>query len=334
MIRTANPPALGSKGRLTGRRPAHLWTKLARLTPLIASLLLASGTASAQTTDGEPQGSHCLNKPQRGLYLEQTLGGVATPLGAENQMSLTWCTPLIRKPHVLFDYTNIELGFTDYTSPAYTQQGIFARIIPLSLIQLFGEITALVIWPVNMEATGHYELSGYDADFSGSALPGDEAVSSFGWAARGGAALRAGVDIGPTEVLVLNKFMAEYWSMRSDGFYYHLRNDLPLRSQDLVLNNMGLAVLGIPVHPNVNLRIGLMDELYYVPESGHLSNIAAGVVTFNVAHAGKWIVDLQPLVRIGYRTHHPIRAGQFHVLTAINLYYDFRRRKNGQVPPQ
>ena len=125
----------------------------------------------------------------------------------------------------------------------------------------------------------------------------------------------------------------QYWGIKSDGYYYNMRDDMPLKGQDVVFGNDSIVGVGIPLHPNIRLRVGAMDELRIAPQASRVHNILGGLIAVSLKRAGHAIRDLTVLARIGARTHHTMRKGGFHLLIAANLYWDLSQKRPSKRAP-
>mgnify|MGYP000160837177 CR=1 FL=1 len=111
------------------------------------------------------RGKHCLDEQKNKLLLEHFMGGSINPLGIENQLVLTYCTPFIEKPGILFDFTKLEFGLANYISPTHIHVGPTVRFAPLSFLILRAELTGFYIWPIPLQGAGFIMTKGYD-DFN------------------------------------------------------------------------------------------------------------------------------------------------------------------------
>ena len=118
--------------------------------PLLAAILLSLAFAGVARADeapatppkgGEtseptaPTGQNCLGEPSTKLVMSNVLGIKWGGWGVEHQLRLGVCTPLVRKPGVLFDFSYIEGGLIVHTSPIYTMPGVYLQVAPLSILQ-------------------------------------------------------------------------------------------------------------------------------------------------------------------------------------------------------
>jgi len=299
---------------------------------LSACLVAARAEAgpTMQLARASPTGKHCLNEPRTKLLLNQTLGAQLNPLGAEHQLTLSVCTPLIEKPGLLFDYTNVEAGVLNYLSPAYTHLGGFVSITPLSIFQLRAEASGLFIWPLPIDGAGYFPYASYQGDFSTAARPKEEAGSAMGYSLGLSATLRGEVGLGQGKKLLLaDTLLTEYWSAGDAPYWYVLRRDVIAKRGDVVLKNSGALLFEIAATDNIAIRAGLLDDMVIVPGSDYIGNLAAGIVTMMFKSVGRVAKNLQPFVRVGVYTHHAFRDGQPSALAGFNVVYDL----NPAPPP-
>src|SRR5689334_22412480 len=85
---------------------------------IVVGLLLVSSVATAAP-------EQCLGTGRTQNILDVTLLGVANPVGLEHQVRFSVCVPLIRRPGLLFDYTQVEVGLYQYLSPVCVIHGAF-----------------------------------------------------------------------------------------------------------------------------------------------------------------------------------------------------------------
>jgi hypothetical protein len=131
---------------------------MASRAPVIQVGVVLVLVASASIANAEPR--PCLDEPGAKLILDETLVGVINPLGVENQLKVSYCRPLFERPGLLFDYTSIEAGLYNYTSPIYVQQGAFVQATPLSPLVVRAEAAGVQYWPLPIDGAGYYAVSG------------------------------------------------------------------------------------------------------------------------------------------------------------------------------
>jgi hypothetical protein len=295
-----------------------------------SAALLAASTSLADTTrPAAPAhaGKHCLDEGRSKAIVNQTLAGQVNPLGSEHHLLLSVCVPLIRTPGVLYDFTNIEVGLSNYLSPTYVHQGGFLTITPLSVIQLRAEFSGIYIWSIPIDGAGYYPYQSFEGDFSNEARPAETAGHARGSTFNVSATLRGQVGL-PKDLslLLANTVLAEHWNIGPAPFYYNLRRDIILQKSDWTVRNTFAALVEIPISENLAVRAGVTDELTTAPSSGYATNVAALLATGLVRRYGSTIRNLQLFVRAGIYTHHAsvnkFRTGEANLITGVNVLYD------------
>lgn len=300
---------------------------------VVAALTLAPGAARGQveTDDGSCPGAHCLGDGCAKLILNQFLGGKLNPLGVEHRLELGTCFPLIRKPGMLFDYTNVRFGAINYVSPTYAHLGGFFAISPLSILELRAEVSGVSFWPIPMDRTGYNAVAGYDAAFGPDALPAGNGGSAWGVMAAFKPTLRARVGLGksPLSLVINDGLTFEFWKVGDQDYYYNCRRDLVLAQQDWLLANTAIVAIEIPVHPNATLMLGAMDDLNYVPASEYLDHKLSGVVSIRLDRLGKGMRDFQPFVTVGAYEQHAEFDDQLWIGIGIAAAYPLKNLGGG-----
>lgn len=295
-----------------------------------SAVLFAAPLAYSQTTRplaAAPAGKHCLDESRTKVVLNQTLAGQLNPLGAEHQLLLSVCVPLIKTPGVLYDFTNIEGGLVNYLSPTYVHQGGFLSITPLSVLQIRAEFTGIYIWSIPINGAGYFPYQSYDGDFSKEARPAEKALHARGSSFGVSATLRGKIDL-PKEIdlLLVNTTLVEQWTIGPEPYYYNLRRDILLAQGDWTVRNTFASLAEIPITPNFAVRAGVTDELTTAPSSGYATNVAALLATALVRRYGDTIRNLQFFVRGGIYTHHAsankFRAREGNAIAGVNVLYD------------
>src|SRR5262249_20119649 len=127
--------------------------------------LFPSKIALAQRMEKQPniqavsKGQHCLGEEKQKLLLEHFLAGSINTLGIGKTLRLSLCTPLITKPGILFDLTNVEFGIHVLTSPTDVSVGPFINVTPLSFLVLRAEAYGFGIWPIPLQGAGFISLN-------------------------------------------------------------------------------------------------------------------------------------------------------------------------------
>jgi hypothetical protein len=312
---------------------------LLALAATLAAALTLAAPAAAQTPrvlQVAPTGKHCLDESRTKVILSQTLGGQLNPLGGEHQLALSMCTPLIRTPGILYDYTNIEGGLVNYLSPTYVHQGGFLSITPLSVLQLRAEFTGIYIWTLPLNGAGYFPFSSYDGDFTDELRPPEKAATASGSAFSFTATLRGQIGIRPgLDLLLANTLLAEYFSIGTEAYYHNLRRDILAARSDWILKNTTAVLAEYKLTDNLALRGGFANDVTVVPESGYVTNITGLLATFLVRRIGGTIRNFQPFVRVGVYTHHgssaKFRTGEMYGLAGANVLYELSA--SGDDPP-
>lgn len=321
------------------------------LVAVSAVLLALSGPSYAQRAaaklplpPGKPRqpgtGAHCLGEEKTKLVLNHTLVGAVNPLGLENQLRLSVCTPLIRKPGILFDFTNLEVGLANYISPTHIHLGPYLNLTPLSFLVLRSEVTGFFIWPLPLPGAGFVPVQDY-ADFSEKTLdppltgPGS-GRRAFGVRTALGVTLQGKIPLtSRLSLAIVNAFTSEYWYVRPvdeylpgepQGFFYLARRDVVARTGgDWVVANTSAALLMIKAHENYVVRVGATNDLVAVPSSGYVGNIVAGVAAVLVRNVSTIARDLQLFVRVGGYTNHAYRGG-ITLAAGLDIYYELIKK--------
>jgi hypothetical protein len=292
-------------------------------------------------------GQHCLGEERQKLLLDHYLAGSINPLGIGQVLRLSLCTPLITKPGLMFDLTNIEVGALLLNSPTYVSFGGFVNLVPLSILVLRAEADGFYIWPTPLEGAGFITLP-TSRDFtkvslSPSPFGPNPATTASGGRILLGATLRGELPIGKwLSIAVTDSINGEYWRV-SDGtwaqaaalghsVFYVARRDVVLNGPgDWLLMNTAALLLGINAHPNVTVRVGATDDLVFVPSqkenstyscsgnepdpatiqyqpsSGYIGNVAAGVVAVTIKNLRGLARDFSFFMRVGGFTNHAFR---------------------------
>lgn len=317
--------------RLRSLTTAAALSPVALLTLLTLLTVLTFGAPAAaepaEPVEPAPPGKHCLDEARTKVIISQTLGGQLNPLGSEHQLALYMCAPLIRKPGVLYDFTNIEGGIVNYLSPAYVHQGGFLSITPLSVLQLRAEFTGIYIWTLPLNGAGYFSVPSYDAPASDDSRSPDKAETAKGSAFSLSATVRGQVALrGSLDLLFLNTLLAEYFTIGDEPYYHNLRRDIIAAQSDWILKNTTAALLEFKLTDNLAVRAGLANDVTFVPASGYASNIFGILATALVRRYGPTIRNLQPLLRAGvytnYASSNNFRAGGLYGLIGVNVLYD------------
>ncbi len=330
------------------------------LLPLLVTLLAPLAAQAQRVSVPSPirpsptaSGAHCLGEPTNKLTLEHTLAGSINPLGIGNQVRLGWCTPLIRKPGLLFDYTNFDIGALVTNSPTDVNVGVQMFLSPLSILVLRAEATVFYIWPIPLQGAGFITVNspqeftlarlspdptGFNKMTGAAEVP---ATTAFGGRAMIGMTLQGQVPLGKRlDIAAAIGANIEYWSLSSSalaglpaggGFYSARRDVILLGSADWLLMSTAALLFNIKIHPNSSLKIGAVNDLAYVPSHGYLGNIAGGLLVWNVANLRQLAKNFNFFARVGTFTHHQFRSG-ITIGLGMSIVYELSP-KPGKLPP-
>ena len=349
--------------RAAASRPGGLAAFFGLIT-VVGVALCCPGRALAQRIglrSGPPPstvlGKHCLGDQEQKLLLNHYTVGSINPLGLENQLRLSVCTPFVEKPGLLFDFTNFEFGLANYISPTHVHGGIYGAVTPLSFITLKAEVTGFYIWPIGLTfpgagvtplldqdtCTATYDDNVPPKDPVPGAPPTPQASNGYGVRALLGAALQGSVPFGKRlDLLLFNGFNSEYWRYSNDKCIFVARRDVGIRGSGAwILANTAVVALAIKVHPNHTIRIGATDDLVYTPDNGYLGNVAAGLISYGVSNLRNLAKSFALFVRAGTFTHgfrhigpnpanhlNPIQPpGAVTLAIGLDVTYELAKRK-------
>jgi hypothetical protein len=293
-------------------------------------------------------GKHCLDEQKQKILLNHYLAGSINPLGIGNSLRLSLCTPLITKPGILFDLTNIDFGVLFLTSPTDVTGGIFINVTPLSFLVLRAEASGFGIWPIPLQGAGFITLNNPKEFTLNSLSPSPFGNNPAGYASGAkfllGGTLRGEVPLGHYLSLALaNSFNGEYWRISDSTwapaaamgrmYFVAARRDVALKGPgDWVIANTAALVLGINPHRNVSLRVGATDDLVYVPSYGYLGNIAAGLFAVTVKNLRNLAKEGAFFLRVGTFTNHAFRHGITFAL-GFDVTYELAKRAHPRPRP-
>ena len=282
-----------------------------------ALTLLAAVPAVAAT--------NCLGEPEIKPVMRHTLGIKYGDWGLEHQMKVGACIPLIKDKGVLTDGSFIETGFASWTTPIYTMPGAYLAIAPLSILQFHFEAAPIIYWPIGISAAGYYPLDSIESDFSRENLPAEDGGAATGGFFRFGPTVQIAFNLKPkVRIIIVDTLRFEYFVIGEAPVYFHNRNDLAATNPDWFIDNLALAMVGIQVHPNAELRVGLNDHLIMNLSAGHKSNSLRGVAMISMKKVGR-LRDLAPILTMGIRTNHPVRQWHFNFIAAVSFAIDLSK---------
>jgi hypothetical protein len=270
-----------------------------------------SGARPAPPPAAEHSGTavNCYGEHRAAWALHELFVALTNPVGAESQLQVSRCWPLVTDGGPLFDLTNVETGAFLYLSPSYTHQGLFASVAPLSILVFRLEVAGIYVWPLPLPGGSYFALDGYDESFASDgishdvdAAPGDAGGLNIAFSTTVQASVTlAELGAGRLELLVSDSLGLEYWLMGSGGYYYNLRKDAILARSDLVLTNCGALLLSIPLRSGLGMRIGAVDMLLYGVGSQRVeTNQVGGIVAIYIERS-RDVRGIQPFVQVlGY----------------------------------
>ncbi len=294
---------------------------------------VAGGAGMAAEPEAPPPGSNCLGEPSPKLVMHQVLGIKWGPWGIEHQLRIGGCAPLVRKPGVLFDNSFIEAGFQAHTSPIYVMPGAYLDIAPLSILKFHFQVAPILYWPARLQGAGYYALDGYQSDYTETLLLPEDGETAQGWYLRMGTTLQFAVSLGPIRLLASDQVLFEYWQLGDQPFYFHNRNDIPAARKEWFVDNMALVLAEIPLHRNLDLRVGVNHQLTMNFGARQMANFLGGVALFRFKKLGPALRDFTPLVRLGVRTQHPVRQGAFTFIIGLLFDADLLAHRGSRAQP-
>jgi hypothetical protein len=289
---------------------------------LAVALTLAGHALAAEPppADEGAGGKNCLGEGRTKLLVVEGLYAQSNPVGVENQLQVGVCTPLVRKPGLLFDYTNAQVGVVVNAAPVYAMPGVFASVAPLSILELRAELEGVRAWTIGMDHAGYYPRASGGEQFRD--LPAALARSAAGYTATFTATLQAEVELPQRLTLVaVDSGAYGYWRLGDAPFYYNPRYDLVMARGDWIGKNTAAVLVGRELSKGLVLRAGVTDELTWVASSAYQSNVLAGLL---MAVISNWPVqgnETQPFVRLGGYTEHAFRTG-FQVLGGASVTFE------------
>jgi hypothetical protein len=253
----------------------------------------------------------------------QRVIALLNPMGLEHRFDLSVRGPIGDQRDLFFDGAHWQAGATSFVSPVYAIGGGFVEVAPFSFLVLKAEIMGAGVWPIGMDAAGHYGLTGYGDDVHGQSLPGSEGGSATGVFAGGSATLQGAVGVAEgVRLLVANELGLTYVALGSALFYYSMKHDLVLAREDLVLLNSAFVGVEVRCASDLLFRGGVYDDLRHVPASGYVGHQLGPIAMLSWSDPAPSVSGLTVFVRGGGYTHHVIRAGEATVLGGVALDYD------------
>lgn len=288
-------------------------------------LILLLASALLPLTPSPAQAGACLGEAEPKPLMRHVLGIKYGDWGIEHQMDLGACVPLVTDRGPLLDLSKVEVGVTNYFSPIYSMPAGYVHFQPLSFLSVRVEAGAIFYWPIGVASAGYYGISDYEQDYTKKSLPADEGEAAFGHFVRIKPALQLAFPIGPARMIVLDSLSIDYFQIGGEDFYFHNKHDLPAANSEWFIDNLALVMVGIRVHPNAELRLGVNDQLTMNLGGKSTSNAIRGVAMIALDHLGRRIRDFTPILTMGGRTHHPMRRGDFNFIAAVSMSIDLSR---------
>jgi hypothetical protein len=292
---------------------------------ILLGLLLAVA-APARAAEAAPPsepagGKHCLGETRTKLLLSEGLYAQTSPLGVEDILQLGVCTPLIRTPGALFDYTNLQAGAVVHLSPVYAMPGLFVSVAPLSVLELRADVESVRTWTIGMDAAGYFPLASAGEQFKDPPAARARAVSGYNATFTG--TLQLEVDLAERWTLAaVDSLSYAHWHLGAAPFYYNPQYNLPMARSDWIGRNMAILLVGHTLSDRFKLQAGVTDELTWVATSGARANILAALLTGVISRWPGEGRETQPFLRVGGYTEHAFRKGELQVLGGIGVTFD------------
>jgi hypothetical protein len=286
-------------------------------------LAFAAPAPAAEPSAPEPStgGRNCMGEPRSRVLLTEGLYFTTSPLGVEDQLQLGVCAPLIRKPGLLFDYTNVQGGAIVHLSPVSAMPGAYVSVAPLSVLDLRAEAEGVAVWPIGRDAAGYFPLAGPNASIE--ELPASQARSATGFTATFTGTLQVEVAVAEAwTVAAVDSAAYSYWRLGDAAFYYNPRHDLAMARSDWIGTNTALLLAGHPISDRVKIQAGVTDELTWVVTAGSRKNILAGLVAAVISRWPGPRSETQTFLRVGAYTDHPFRTGELQLLAGVGVTFD------------
>lgn len=310
---------------------------------VLALALLLAGTAQAESPDGDAvgggtwdttavpvsksTGKNCLGDPRPKLILSNLFGIKYGDWGLENQTRIGLCTPLIKKPGILFDLSFVEAGFVMHFTPIYLMPGAYLTLAPLSVLQFQVEAAPILYWPIGVSAAGYYPIPSITSDYSKASLPAEEGGTAQGGYVRFGPNIQLAAPLGPLRLIILDQMRFEFFSIGDADYYFHNRNDLPAARDQWFFENMAIVLVEIPLSRTASLMVGANDQLTRTIGAKAVSNAVRGTAMLRIDKP--WLAgrEFTTILAVGGRTHHPVRQGDFNFILAFSFRIDLTHKK-------
>lgn len=199
--------------------------------------------------------------PERGLSFRSALAAKVNPLGASFVNKIYYTEPLYgERSGVLWDSARIDMGITNYFTPAFNDISIELFAEPIAFFDF--RVNAGVRTAYNLFGYGFSPAESYDAD------PEDpEDDIETGWFIRLAPTFKAA--LGP--VVFLNTFTLSHFSFNAEyagmEYLYEPLNAVVIKNNDYLVKNSTALLYKFPLEGETVVLSGLEYLLLYVPDS-------------------------------------------------------------------
>lgn len=287
-----------------------------------AGRALAQDAAPTETADASTAAAPTETADAVRVVAHQRLIALLNPMGLEHRLDLSVRGPIGDQRSIVFDGAHWQGGATSFVSPVYAIGGGFVELAPFSFLVLRGEVMGMGVWPIGMEAAGHYGLASYRDDVHGQSLPGDEGGSATGVLVGGTATLQGAISVTQdVRLLFVGEVTLHHVSLGRAPYYYSMKHDLVLAREDLVLMNTSFLGVEVRCEPDLVFRGGVYDDLRHVPGSGYTGLQLGPMAMLGWAGVAPGLAGLTVFVRGGVYPEHVVRAGELTILGGVALDY-------------
>ena len=103
------------------------------------------------------------------------------------------------------------------------------------------------------------------------------------------------------------------------------RMDAVMEREDWVVLNTATAFIGIALPRGLELRLGAVDDLVYVPGNRYLGNAVYALIALYSDKPGGPARRLNAFAWLGGYTHHAFRTGEFTLTAGLEVTWDVMR---------